>query len=300
MVDSVKQYNLAGVAANVELGKQGPVIDSSNASVIAFKNKNGNASVIAIAEGTDLTHGVTLNQLDGISLNALSYITTTVNYNSGNVVVGNVSANTFIHSVNVDSSIAWTDTDANTEITVGDTGSATILFSDFDISSQSTFDTKYKYTSGSTISIFVTQGNASAGAAKVTIWYSGTISDADLPGGGGTAGVDNVTGYDEMPPPVTAGGDLEDTTATINSPTGFTINDNTKTGVAINALSDSNKAFFTTYGTGTKTVTWGAGSTVASSTITVVTNNPTGFPQLVFRIEGQTGAATYNYPFTFS
>jgi hypothetical protein len=118
--------------------------------------------------------------------------------------------------------------------------------------------------------------------------------------GGGTPGVNNIVGYDEMPPPVTAGGDLEDTTATINSPTGFTINDDTKTGVAINALTASNQAFFATYGTGTKTVTYGAGSTVASSTVTVVTNNPGGSPQLVFRIEGQTGAATYNYPFTFS
>jgi len=120
--------------------------------------------------------------------------------------------------------------------------------------------------------------------------------------GGGAPGVNNVTGYNEMPPPVTAGGDLEDPTAIINSPTGFTINDDTKTGVAINDLSASNKAFFATYGTGTKTVTWGPGSTVASSTVTVVTNNPYGGapPQLVFDIQGQTGAATYNYPFTFS
>jgi hypothetical protein len=103
-----------------------------------------------------------------------------------------------------------------------------------------------------------------------------------------------------MPPPVTAGGDLEDTTATINGSTGFTINDDTKTGIAIDALSASNQTFFATYGTGTKTVTWGPGSTVASSTITVVTNNPSGHPQLVFQIQGQTGAATYNYPFTFS
>lgn len=116
-------------------------------------------------------------------------------------------------------------------------------------------------------------------------------------GGGGTPGVDNVTGYNEMPPPVTAGGDLEDPTATINSPTGFTINDNTKTGIAITALSASNQAFFATYGTGTKTVTWGAGSTVASSTINLVTNSGSS---LVFYVQGQTGAATYNYPFTFS
>lgn len=119
-------------------------------------------------------------------------------------------------------------------------------------------------------------------------------------GGGGTPGVNNVTGYAEMNPPVIAGTQTEDPTATINGSTGFTINDPTKTGIAINALSASNQAFFATYGTGTKTCTWGAGSTVASSTINVVTNNPYGFPQLVFFVVGQSGAATYNYPFTFS
>lgn len=112
-----------------------------------------------------------------------------------------------------------------------------------------------------------------------------------------TPGVNNVTGYLEMPPPVTAGGDLEDPTATINSTTGFTINDDTKTGIAITALSASNQSFFATFGTGTKTVTWGAGSTVASSTITVATN---AGGSLIFFIQGQTGSATYNYPFTFS
>ena len=116
-------------------------------------------------------------------------------------------------------------------------------------------------------------------------------------GGGGTPGVNNVTGLAEMNPPVVAGNQLEDPTATINSPTGFTINDDTKTGVAINALSVSNQAFFATYGTGIKTCTWGPGSTVASSTINVGTNSGAS---LVFFIQGQTGAATYNYPFTFS
>lgn len=119
-------------------------------------------------------------------------------------------------------------------------------------------------------------------------------------GGGGPSGVTNVIGYNEMPPPVTAGVATEDPTATINSPIGFTINDDTKTGIAISGLTASNEAFFDTYGTGTKTCTWGPGSTVASSTITVVTNNSGGSPQLVFRIEGQSGPATYNYPFTFS
>ena len=116
-------------------------------------------------------------------------------------------------------------------------------------------------------------------------------------GGGGTPGVNNVTGYTEMNPPVIAGTQTEDPTATINNPIGFTINDDTKTGVAITTLSASNQAFFATYGTGTKTCTWGAGSTVASSTINVATNSGSS---LVFFIQGQTGAATYNYPFTFS
>jgi len=119
-------------------------------------------------------------------------------------------------------------------------------------------------------------------------------------GGGGTPGVDNVTGYNEMPPPVTPIGTLEDPTATINSPIGFTINDDTKTGVAIQGLTASNQAWFAAnYLTipGTYNCTWGAGSTVASSSIFV--GQVTG-SFIVFTIQGQTGPATYNYPFTFS
>lgn len=115
----------------------------------------------------------------------------------------------------------------------------------------------------------------------------------------GPSGVDNVVGYAEMPPPVTAGGTLEDPTATINSPTGFTINNDGDTGVAITGLTASNQAWFAAnYPTvpGTYTCTWGPGSTVASSSINVVT---LAGAQIVFYIQGQSGAATYNYPFTF-
>jgi hypothetical protein len=116
-------------------------------------------------------------------------------------------------------------------------------------------------------------------------------------GGGGPAGVDNVTGYAEMNPPVIPNVQVEDITATINGSIGFTINNDTQTGIAIPALSASNQAWFASYGIGLKTVTWGPGSTVASSTINVVNN---AGPLLVFFVQGQTGAATYNYPFTFS
>ena len=116
-------------------------------------------------------------------------------------------------------------------------------------------------------------------------------------GSGPTPGVNNVLGYSEMPPPVVPGVALQDNTATINGSTGFTINNDVNTGITIQALSASNQAFFATYGTGTKTCTWGVGSTVASSTITVSQNSGAN---LVFFVVGQSGAATYNYPFTFS
>lgn len=130
-----------------------------------------------------------------------------------------------------------------------------------------------------------------------------TITGGALIGQGSApspSGYDNVTGYDEMPPPVTPLGALEDPTATINSPIGFTINDDTKTGIAISGLTASNQAWFAAnYLTvpGTYTCTWGPGSTVASSSITVF---QLAGSLLVFRVLGQTGPATYNYPFTFS
>lgn len=119
-------------------------------------------------------------------------------------------------------------------------------------------------------------------------------------GPGPSPGSNNVVGYSEMNPPVVPGAQLEDSTATVNGSTGFTINNASATGVAIPGLTASNQNWFTTNYTvlpGTYTCTWGPGSTVASSSINVV--QVTG-STIVFFIQGQTGAATYNYPFTFS
>ena len=121
---------------------------------------------------------------------------------------------------------------------------------------------------------------------------------------GGTPGVNNVTGYSQMNGPVIPGNQLEDGTATVNGSTGFTINDDTATGIAIPGITASNQAWFAAnYPTvpGFYNVTWGPGSTVASSSINVV-QVPSSWPggPLVFFVQGQSGAATYNYPFTFS
>lgn len=118
--------------------------------------------------------------------------------------------------------------------------------------------------------------------------------------GSGPTGTNNVVGFTEMNPPVIAGQQLQDNTATINDPVGFTINDDTLTGVAISGLTASNQNWFTANYTtvpGFYTCAWGPGSTVASSTIQVVSRSGS---LIVFFIQGQSGAATYNYPFTFS
>ena len=119
-----------------------------------------------------------------------------------------------------------------------------------------------------------------------------------IPGGGGgeTDGVDGTIGSSAIPD-VTQ---IQDTTATLNGTTGFTINNPAQTGVAIpyGNMTDSNQTFFSTYGPlGTKTVTWGPGSSVASSS--VILNNSPG-AALVFFIQGAMGPATYNFPFTFN
>jgi hypothetical protein len=176
VVDSVKNYGLAGVGTVVELGKAGPKIDASNASQISFKTSTNQAAKLEIGEGTEPTHAVTLGQIGIAQATKLTYVTTTVNYDSGTVAVGNVSANTYVHSVSVEKGAGnWTGADADTEITVGDSSDAARLFSGFDPAVQVTFDDGHLYTSVDTISIVVTPGGATAGSAKVTIWYSGTL-----------------------------------------------------------------------------------------------------------------------------
>lgn len=115
-------------------------------------------------------------------------------------------------------------------------------------------------------------------------------------GGGGTPGVDNVIGYLEFSPPIIPGNQTEDSTATVNGTTGITINDDSLTGLAFPGITVSNQNWLANnYPTpGTYTCAWGPGSTVASSSINVIQTSP----QLVFYVLGQSGPATYNYPYT--
>jgi hypothetical protein len=128
------------------------------------------------------------------------------------------------------------------------------------------------------------------------IQIGGQVNIGSEPGPG--PGIDNVAGYNQMPGPVVPGNGLEDGTATVNGSVGFTINNANATGIAMTALSVSNQAWFAAnYSTGYHTCTYGPGSTVASSSIYVTVSSGSS---LVFFVQGQVGAATYNYPFTFS
>ena len=128
-----------------------------------------------------------------------------------------------------------------------------------------------------------------------------TVNDTSLT----ASGVDNITGYAQMTssPPLNYPEDFSHTNYTTNEPTGFTFTSpgSPSNGFAVSNLSLSNTAWFDTHPTPT-TITWGPGSTVASSSITVDYYGPGPNPgkSIAVSIIGQVGSATYNFPFTWS
>lgn len=176
MVDKVKSYNIDGVAANVQLGSKGPSFIGSESSKIRLEDNTGNLAEAKIGNATIGSHAVTLQQLKTQSQDKLRNDQFVVSYNGGNVNLANAQPNTWITSVVVEASNVWSGADSNTNITVGDTGNSSRLFSGFDVDAQSIDETDYKYTSETTITAFVTQGAASAGNAIITIWYVGELT----------------------------------------------------------------------------------------------------------------------------
>ena len=176
MVDPVKNYGVQGVSANVELGKGGSRIVSASDKISLYNNAQDTLVTANIANGTSASHAVTNAQKDAISSQKFQSLTTTVNYNSGNVVLGTAGdgANTFIKSVTVEKGAGnWANESSTTNITVGDDSDPDRLFTNFDTSVQVTDETNHTYTSATEVKAYVTAGGASAGTATITIWYSG-------------------------------------------------------------------------------------------------------------------------------
>lgn len=103
--------------------------------------------------------------------------------------------------------------------------------------------------------------------------------------------------YNEMGPPVVAKRQIQDATATVNSSTGFTINNHSATGIAVPALTALNKSFFTAKGRGYFTATFGTGSTYASATVQIIS---AGSPFIFYIDSTLNYPATFNYPITIT
>jgi hypothetical protein len=178
MVDSVKNYGIAGVAANVQLGKGGAKIVGSNSDQVSFEDPDGNPVGIDIAEGTAPEHAVAQTQLTEAAEGKVSFAKATANFDDASASFGTASANTKILSISITPGNSWSGADGETLLTVGDDADQDRLYTITDFSQ---LDTQFQeeigftYSSATEVKVYVTQGNASAGSAKITLQYVGTI-----------------------------------------------------------------------------------------------------------------------------
>ena len=169
---TVKKYNLAGVGANIELGKQGSYI-AGNASAIGFYTSGDALQKIAIANATVSTQAVTKAQLDATKDDLVQHITVDVEHDSGEANLATVAAGTRIVSVTVDIPSAWSGGGAGDYIEVGDTAndSRFIRSGDVDVTKVAQYHSQYQYeyTSQGVLTYKVTNGAASDGDATISI-----------------------------------------------------------------------------------------------------------------------------------
>lgn len=177
MVDSVKQYNLAGVASEVELGKRGSKIDGMrSADQVSLRQNDNSLAHAEIAQGTEAQHAVTKAQLDAASDSKLEVAEFTVSFNSGTLALATFSANTTVFSTTVEKGSGnWSGASDITEITVGTAANNSLLFSGFDLSSQVIDETNHKFAEETVVNAYVGAGGATTGTATILITYSGTI-----------------------------------------------------------------------------------------------------------------------------
>jgi len=169
---TVKKYNLAGVGANVELGKQGLYI-AGNASAIGFYTSGDALQKIAVANATVSTQAVTKAQLDGAEANLLQHVTVDVDYNSGSANIASITSGSRIVSVTVDIPSPWSSGGAGDYVEVGDSGNSSrfIRSGDVDVTKAAQYHSQYQYeyTSDGVLSYNVVNGAASAGNATISI-----------------------------------------------------------------------------------------------------------------------------------
>lgn len=174
----VKRYNLAGLAANVELGKQGSYI-AANANVIGFYTSTDVLQQIEIANATLGTHAVTRSQMEAETKDLVQHISVPFNYNSANSNIANISAGARVISVTVDIPAPWGGTANNSTsfVEVGDATNASrfIRNQDVDVLKAAQYHSQfqYEYPAGGEIRLTIHTGAATSGTGVVSVVLSG-------------------------------------------------------------------------------------------------------------------------------
>ena len=171
MVDSVKGYNIAGVSANIQLGKEVDTKIITNVDSFELRDRDDQLNRAAIGDATHLQHAVTKGQLDSININRV--FSNIVHFDSSvtNMIV--IPANTTVLSVSIESIGNWPNATANTNIIVGDAADPDRLFAQFDPTVCSVDETNHYYANQTTLRSTVTSGGATAGTARIIILYAG-------------------------------------------------------------------------------------------------------------------------------
>lgn len=172
----IKKYNLAGVSANVELGKQGSYI-TGTANAIGFYANGGALQKLEIANATTSTQAITKGQLDAVRDELVQHVTVDFDYNTGDVTVAEVAAGARIFSVTVDIPSSWGTSDNTTnfvEVGDADNGARFIRATDVDVTKSGQYHSQYQYeyTAGGNITMSVTAGDATSGSGTLSILFA--------------------------------------------------------------------------------------------------------------------------------
>jgi len=170
---TVKKYNLAGLNANVELGKQGSYITGASGKVGFYAN-GGALTKLEIADATASTEAVTKSQLDAVAADLIQHVTLDFDYDSADTNIATIATGSRIISVTVDIPTAWTaSNNTSTFIEIGDSSNDArfIRAGDVDIKKAGQYHSQYQYEYGSSsaLTLKITGGDASAGTGTVSI-----------------------------------------------------------------------------------------------------------------------------------
>ena len=170
---TVKKYNLAGLNANVELGKQGSYITGASGKVGFYAN-GGALTKLEIADATASTEAITKSQLDAVAAELIQHITLDFDYDSADSNIASIAAGSRIISVTVDIPTAWTaPNNTATYIEIGDSSnnSRFIRAGDVDVLKAGQYHSQYQYEyqSADNLQINIVEGTASAGTGTVSV-----------------------------------------------------------------------------------------------------------------------------------